>query len=86
MGPRLLVIGVPKPLLQRIVLELRRRPRPSQPQPPSAAGSGGLRGTSVAGVREALSGGRMSFQAFLAMELVEPCLPEPYRRHTAPGH
>ena len=77
---------VPKPLIQRIEMELQRRHRPSRPQPQAAAGSVGLRSYRVAGVREALSGGRMSFQAFLAMELVEACLPEPYRRHMAPGH
>jgi hypothetical protein len=43
-----------------------------------------MRGSRFSGVTEAVSCGRMPFAAFLAMELVESFLPEPYRRRTSP--
>ena len=73
---------VPQALRHRIEAELqRRRPR----SPASGCTAAGHRG-SLLGAAEAISCGGMSFSAFLALELVEACLPEPYRRHTAPGH
>jgi hypothetical protein len=41
----------------------------------------------IPGAADAIRGGGMSFSAFLAMELVEACLPDPFRRCArAHGH
>lgn len=67
----------------RIEAELQRR------HPPVASSAAQLpihRG-SLRGAAEAISCGGMSFSAFLAMEIVEACLPDPFRRHArAHGH
>lgn len=68
---------VPQALRLRIEAELQRR------HPPMASSSAQVpihRG-SLRGAAEAISCGGMSFSAFLAMELVEACLPDPFRRH-----
>ena len=73
---------VPQALRLRIEAELQRR------HPPMASASQMLihRG-SLPGAAEAISGGGKSFSAFLAMELVEACLPDPFRRIApARGH
>ena len=74
---------VPQALRLRIEAELQRR------HPPMASSTAQVpihRG-SLPGAAEAISCGGMSFSAFLAMELVEACLPDPFRRHSAAhGH
>jgi hypothetical protein len=75
---------IPKYLQDRIAAELRRRILPGDLPAAGGGGSGSRRG-SCGGASEALSCGRMSFQAFLAWDLVEACLPDPYRHQAAPS-
>jgi hypothetical protein len=74
---------VPIDLVERIERELQRRMPPSGP---SAAGSTrpAIQRVTSMGAREAVSCGRMSFPAFLAMELIEASLPDPFRRMASP--
>jgi hypothetical protein len=75
---------VPRVLLKRIEQELQRRNRPAAQPLPAAERL--MRGSRVPGVTEAVSGGRLPFPSFLAMELVEAYLPDQYRRAKAPAH
>jgi hypothetical protein len=83
-GSRVPSSRVPKGLLKRIEQELQRRNRP--PAQPLPAAERLMRGSRVPGVTEAVSGGRLPFPSFLAMELVEAYLPDRYRRAKAPAH
>ncbi len=74
---------VPQALRLRIEAELQRR----HPPMASSAAQVAIHRGSLPGAAEAISCGGMSFSAFLAMELVEACLPDPFRRPArAHGH
>lgn len=74
---------VPQALRLRIEAELQRR----YPPMASSAAQVPIHRGSLPGAAEAISCGGMSFSAFLALELVEACLPNPFRRHArAHGH
>jgi hypothetical protein len=74
---------VPQALRQRIEAELQRR----YPPMASPAAQVPIHRGSLPGAAEAISGGGISFTAFLAMELVEACLPDPFGRSArAHGH
>ncbi len=74
---------VPQALRLRIEAELQRRHPPMR----SSVAQVPIHRGSLPGAAEAISGGGMSFSAFLAMELVEACLPDPFRRSAqAHGH
>lgn len=74
---------VPKALRLRIEAELQRR----HPPMASSAAQVPIHRASLPGAAEAINCGGMSFSALLAMELVEACLPDPFRRSArAHGH
>jgi hypothetical protein len=74
---------VPMDLIERIERELQRRIPPSGP---SAAGGTrpSIHRVTCRGAGEAIRCGGMSFSAFLALDLVEAWLPDPYRRKAYP--
>ena len=74
---------VPQLLRRRIEAELQRRHRRSRQSSAAAATKPPVHRSSIPGVTEAVSCGRMSFPAFLAMELIEAYLPLWDPRHTA---